>query len=151
MIPLITTLLIALAWLGYETDWVTVRLPYGIEALIAATEVRRPWNHFDWHDWVTGHHHISFTDRNVNVHSKSHVQPICGWDWIRSREHIIPECKVELVHSGVKYNMTIKSPAIIKSVVTALRAKPARPYPKMSYSRNKNGGMRFSPMIPRAV
>ena len=40
---------------------------------------------------------------------------------------------------------------IMKSVVTALRAKPSKSYPKMSYSRNKNGGMRFSPMIPKAV
>ncbi len=146
MIALIATIIMALAWLGYETDWMRVRLPVGVTAPVIELEVRKPWDYFKAKIW-----NPNFKLYPMWLTHPTVMDPICGWDWLENTMHIIPECRIELNHSGVRYNMTIKEPSIMRSVVTALRAKPGKPYPKMSYSKNKNGGMKFSPMIPKVV
>lgn len=144
MIALVVTLILALTWLGYETDWMQVRLSIGVIEVVSNGYKFKSWNELKPYN-------PNFRSYPMWLTHPDNMTPLCGLDWLENTMHIIPECRIELNHSGVKYNMTIKEPAIIKSVVSALRAKPARPYPKISYSRNKNGGMRFSPMIPRAV
>ena len=143
MIALLAIIMMALAWLGYETDWLRVRLPMGIEVPANGHKYKtwdelKPWN-------------PNFKSYPMWLTHPDNMIPLCGRDWLENTMHIIPECRIELNHSGVRYNMTIKEPSIMRSVVTALRAKPGKPYPKMSYSKNKNGGMKFSPMIPKAV
>ncbi len=133
----------ALTWLLYETDWMRVRLPMGIEVpsnghKFKSWDELKPWN-------------PKFSQYPMWLTCPDNMSPLCGLDWLENTMHIIPECRMELNHSGVKYNMTIKEPSIMRSVVTALRANPGKPYPKTSYSRNKNGGMKFSPMIPKVV
>ena len=143
MIALLATILMALNWLLYETDWMRVRLVAGIEVpsnghKFKSWDQLKPWN-------------PNFRQYPMWLTHPDNMVPLCGLAWLENTMHIIPECRIELNHSGVRYNMTIKEAAIMRSVVTALRAKPGKPYPKMSYPRNKNGGMKFSPMIPKAV
>ena len=143
MVALIATILIALTWLGYETDWMRVGLPMGIST---------PINGHKYETWANlKPYNPNFGQYPMWLTHPDNMVPLCGLAWLENTMHIIPECRIELNHSGVRYNMTIKEPSIMRSVVAALRAKPCKPYPKMSYSRNKNGGMKFSPMIPKAV
>ena len=135
MIAILIIIGLTFAWLGYETDWMRVRLPIGqvqiIETIPDIVERYVPWdnwNHCHWPSW------FNFTD------------PICGWEWIKSREHIIPECRLEMTYGGVHHTMTIKDTKIIKLVVTAMKSKP-KPYVyRPLWHRNKAGG--FAVPVP---
>ena len=83
MIATIIILSLAFTWLGYETDWMRIRLVVGIESLPPN------WLLFDWSKW------------------KRYMIPICGWEWIKCHHHPTPEYKIELIAPSSKY--TIKS------------------------------------------
>ena len=85
MIVMIMGLALAFLWLGYESDWMRVRLLVG-------QELSPNWLAFDWSKW------------------KQHIEPICGWDWIQNRYHPIPIYKIELITPTAKY--TIRSQSI---------------------------------------
>ena len=114
---LLTLLVVALEfiWLGYETDWLTVRLAAGpVPAPII--EKRQAWDSFDWTRW------------------KPYLEPICGWDWIKSREHIMPDYHFEFKAYGVSHKITLRQPGarILKEIAVSTLHKPR--------NRKRNGG-----------
>ena len=80
----IAILIGAFAWLGYESDWMRVRLMVG--------DLAPNWLAFDWSKW------------------KQYMEPICGWDWIQNHYHPTPEYKVVLIGEHSKY--TIRSHSV---------------------------------------
>ena len=142
MTGLITIIILALAWLGHETDWMSVRLLIGADTPIVEYQYKT-YKELNLYQ-------LTASQQPMWLSNPYYMEPLCGKDWLENTMHVIPECKIELTHSGVRYNMTIKDPNIMRKVVAGLKAKPAR-QPKITYSRNKNGGMKFSPMIPKPV
>lgn len=116
---------IAFIWLGYETNWLTIRLPYGSLPVIPEPE------RMSWDDIKLKYKPLEF--------SPGVEAPLCGWDWLENTMHVIPESKVYMIHGGVRYSMTIKDPTVIKTVVTAMKTpKPKKVTNRMK--RNKLGG-----------
>lgn len=128
MLATMIIFILSFIWLGFETDWLTIRLPYGAQA--PAIEYER----ISWSDCVTryGAQQVSF----IGV-----TEPLCGWDWLRSNTHPVPEYKVQFSGKGVCYNMTIKDASIIKPVVQAQHVSPYK-MPRLHFSRNKYGGLK---------
>ena len=130
MIALIITGL-AFVWLGYETDWMRVRLRAGELKVKRAgyrvystlskrkclgTAIHKGGN-IEWQ---------KYTDVPVNgdkvydiVVSAGLDNVLCGFDWLdrHCADLVDYEPKVEMLMGGVRYNMTIKQPAIIKDIM----------------------------------
>ena len=122
---------IGFTWLLIETDWMRVRLLVGSikEAPVQNNERYVDWEKaFDFKAWGT-------------LIKGADIDPICGWDWIKNRQHIIPECRIEMVHLGVRHTIVIKDVSVIKDVVKAMRAKPHNGNGHKKFSRNKLGGL----------
>jgi len=140
MILSILTLIPGIIWLLYETEWLRVRLPIGKAA-------EQPQGRYvSWNDienqiqylpdrfkpfWIK-HRVIIKTIRGLNHQILgAAMQPLCGWDWLLNREHIIPEYKIELALDGIHYQMNVKSDSILAEVMRVNRAKhkPTTPKP----------------------
>lgn len=128
----LSIILLAFYWLLRETDYLRVRLPVGCPSISVPPEMRQSW------DIIT--RNTKAKNLNNFVTDPYTYTPLCGFDWLNNREHVIPEYKIELQHGGVKHNMTIKDPSIMKQVVQAMRANP-KPVKTRKLSRNKLGGL----------
>ena len=119
MIPALAIIILALAWLALETDWLRVRLLAGPAAVwVLDAETRAAWDTFDWRGW------------------SGIVEPICGWEWIKQRNHIIPEYRIEFNVYGCRYIWTLEAtPAAAKLLGEAMKlnAKPHK-MPKLPSS-----------------
>lgn len=106
---LVTILIIisALYWLGIESNWLTIRL------LVGADCKRKMWK--DIKPYQSGKNYPFWFKHPDNM------TPLCGWDWLNKRNHIIPEYKIELVQPGYKSTMTIQDESIIKDVFRVYR------------------------------
>lgn len=122
----------AFYWLLRETDYMRVRLPVGCPSISVPPEMRLAWN------IITR----QTKSKNLNnfVTDPEHYSPLCGFNWLNNREHVVPEYKIELQHGGVKHTMTIKDPSVMKQIVSAMRANP-KPIKTRNLSRNKLGGL----------
>lgn len=101
--------ILGLAWLGKETNWLTIRLLVGAEH----TEQRKSWNELG-----AG----SITTRKTDpgwLRWPGNQAPLCGWDWLKNTMHIIPESRIALELNGVRYKMTIKKCDVIKDIMRA--------------------------------
>ena len=137
MIPALAIIILALAWLAHETDWLRVRLLAGPAAVwVLDAETRAAWDTFDWSDWGTrqsgfnnGHYGWLWSLKEWKV-------PICGWEWIKQRNHIIPEYRIEFNVYGCRYIWTLEAtPAAAKLLGEAMKlnAKPHK-MPKLPTS-----------------
>ncbi len=140
MIAALATIILALAWLAHETDRLRVRLLAGPAAVPEPEipEVRAAWDTFDWRSMKF----LTYTQGNGVVWKT----PLCGWDWITGREHIIPEYRVEFAMNGVRHKMHLSaSTAAAKLLGEAMKinARPHKP-PKLPTS-----GIRKSKRIRR--
>lgn len=109
-------------WLGYETNWFTIRLLAGPDLKpctadeIAALRVklfqspgRNPFKHIGGYI-ATGY-----------------AEPICGWEYIRDHQDLTPDYHVELNLGTVKYSMTINhTPAAAGILAEVMRANKIR-------------------------
>ncbi len=86
----------ALTWLLIETDLLCVRLVAGPVAVLEP-EIRAAWDTFDW------------SAMKYKTYQDIWKVPLCGWDWITGREHIIPEYRIEFNIAGCRYKMRLKS------------------------------------------
>ncbi len=144
MIAALIVIALALAWLALETNLLHVRLPMGVSAPLTQ-EVRRPWYTFDWDSWVIDPRSINVRynlEQNPERILKDWKTPLCGWDWITGREHIIPEYDVEFSVAGCRYKMHLNSTdkaAKALSQVMKVNTKKHRPnpLPKLTYKGNK--------------
>ena len=126
MILTILWLIIGLAWLLYETDYMRVRLLTGIEkpvkyaqykAFNSLTKKKLYWS-------VPLLHHGSNAEEPEGVMyevilAPGITEPLCGWNWLDKHcaDLVGFEHKVYLAIAGVKYDMTIKSPSILNEVM----------------------------------
>lgn len=147
MLATLSIIILALAWLARETRCLRVRLLAGPPLLVPEyAEIRAAWDTFDWSDWGTrrsgfsnGHYHWKWATKDWKV-------PICGWEWIKGRNHIIPEYRIEFNVWGCRYTWKLgASSAAAKILGEAMKvnAKPHKP-PKLPSS-----GIRRSKPIRR--
>ena len=120
MIALIGMLILAFAWLGYETDWMRVRLPIGIGAPLnghkfKSWEELKPWGN------------VNFKSYPMWLTHPDNMVPLCGLGWLENTMHIIPEYKVEVKAYGVMNKVTLKEPdsRLLKELATSI-LKPTR-------------------------
>lgn len=144
MITFIISMLIAFAWLGYETDWLRVRLLAGTPCVIkyASYEVynmlkkRNP----KWSD-TTLHTGNNFPEEHTQNGEPQYIViltpgidgVLCGWDWL---DHHVADLvdyqpKVDMTIGNINYHMTIKQPAIIKDI---MRVNKLTKKQKLAYS-----------------
>ena len=143
MIATLTIIILGLAWLAWETDGLRVRLPAG-PALAAAMgrdfevngtfeiEYAR-WDTFDW---------SPMTYKDCLSMDSRWKTPLCGWDWITERDHVVPEYQIEFNIYGCRYTWALNStPEAAKVIGEAMKlnAKPHKPapLPRLSYKGNK--------------
>ena len=126
MIISLTVIVLAFLWLGYETNWMRLRLLY--EEIIPEVEYEyktwkelKPWQ-------VTKQY--PFWVRYPDL-----MAPLCGWDYINNTMHIIPQYKIEIVAFGVRNKITLNNGGdakLLKDIATTtLKATRAQ---KLAYA-----------------
>lgn len=106
MIIPITILVAAFLWLGYETDWMRVRLMVG----------DYPIPELEYVDWLSCFDSLAWDKLTY----RADIDPICGWNWIKGRLHPLPVYKIELYYgNGYRQKITLKNPNgnILKQVI----------------------------------
>ena len=90
----------AFLWLGYETQWLTIRLLVGdLPEPIVEFEYKEWDALWDWGAWG-------------KITKGAHNEPLCGWDWIKNNLQVVPVYKIELYYgNGYRQTMTLKNPA----------------------------------------
>lgn len=129
MIPTIIILLGALYWLLKETDYLRVRLLVGAEskpkyARYKAYNSLTKRKYYDGGTLHEGNNYPEGYSPNGEPEYQIVLNPgidniLCGWDWLNYHvaDMVDYQPKVEMAIGGVRYNMTIKQPAIIKDVM----------------------------------
>ena len=134
MIPTLIWILILFLWLGYETDWFTIRLEsYGYQL---ANKRPKHFADYEAHNSfkksVKNYWNIPILHSGGNCDASQvsevtyHIvldpginEPLCGWDWLDKHcaDLVGFEHKVQLAIAGVRYDMTIKAPSILNEVM----------------------------------
>jgi len=126
---------LAFTWLLYETDYLRVRLLVGhppyppkyarYEAYNIYTRRKPSWN--DKPLYEGGNLPADYSPNGEPCYQVI-LNPgikniLCGWDWLNEHcaDMVDYQPKVEMTMGGVRYNMTIKQPAIIKDIMKANR------------------------------
>jgi len=129
MIPIwfIVTILLSFTWLFYESDWMRIRLPVGAVKKTATFEdwcsmfMRYPAD-FKVHWDGNGEISIDDAPQFVELHKDDFnllsgiESPICGWEWIESRQHPIPQYKIEIIAWGVHHKIRLYDANRMKQV-----------------------------------
>lgn len=113
---------LAFIWLGYETNWMRVRLFVGIAIKTGACcdwklsdsrvtdimkrklydlsfgKARRSWGEFK--DWI---------------------EPLCGWGYAYQYKDFKPEYRIELISEHAKYTMRTESVSILRDAFKVYR------------------------------
>lgn len=136
MIVAITVIALAFTWLIYETDYLRIRLPVGVD-IQPIEYARKSW--LELKPWNTKKNDPMW------LTSPDYMEPLCGRDWLENTMHIIPEYKIELDFGGIKYKMNILEPKVLKDVIKVNTAKhnPIRKPAK------KKGTLAPNPNYPR--
>jgi hypothetical protein len=127
MIPTIIILLGALYWLLRETDYLRVRLLVG-ELAKPKYARYKAYNGFNKRSEYTRLHEGNNYSEGYSPNGEPEyivvLNPgikdvLCGWEWVDKHcaAMVDYQPKVEMQIGGVRYNMTIKQPAIIKDVM----------------------------------
>ena len=87
----------AFMWLGYETDWLTVRLMVGDMPETIIEFEYKDWEEvIDWAAW--------------NKLTYGATTPMC-MDWIKNTPQVVPVYHIELYYgNGYRQNITLKNP-----------------------------------------
>lgn len=115
MIISIAILVAAFIWLGYETDWMRVRL-----------ELYTPCEYGACCSWrlqdtqVTKDMKQTLFDKswskagNAWGYFKDYHPPLCGWGYAYQYREFYPEYKIELISEGYKQTMRTQSIPILR-------------------------------------
>ena len=143
MIPCFIIILLALAWLGYETDWLTVRLLYGAPTA-EPIDLRALW--LDTFNPLIGYNYerllsqprgeATYTDMppfrlqqidmrdyaaELSIGVRYNKEPyLCGIEWLRKHLHGLDTYfpRVELYYgNGYSQKFTLKDPRLMKQVI----------------------------------
>ena len=60
---------------------------------------------------------------NEPLISKTIKEPICGWQWVYQHLHDLDgwQPRIELDYGGVKFNMTVKNPEVLRDIIKAMK------------------------------
>ncbi len=118
-------------WLLYETDWLRVNLmadrakPKYAQFKAYNIMRRRKVNYGDTPIYEGGNLPEGYTPDGEPTYTiilgLGIGGVLCGWDWLNKHcaDLIDYQPKVEMAMGGVRYNMTIKQPAVIKDIMRA--------------------------------
>lgn len=124
MIGLIIWLVICFAWLLYETNFLRVRLPIGIQCEYGAS--------CEWHltdSAVTKDMKRELIDLSLshNGHKlswgvfKDWMSPLCGWGYAYQYRDFRPEYKIELIAPGSHYTFRTDSIPVLRDAFRVYR------------------------------
>ena len=117
MIATIAILTLALYWLLRETDYMRIRLLIG--AWYVPVEYRRAtWDKLKPY-------------KNLPNFMRMHgYDPLCGWDWLKNHEHVLPDYSLYLAINNVRYTMTFGESATdgMLTEVMKVNTKKHKPY-----------------------
>ena len=129
MLATIIIITLALTWLFYETDFMRVRLLVGEPAKpkyarYKAYNALTKRKFYDGRALHEGNNYPEGYSPNGEPEYIVVLNPgidniLCGWEWLNKHcaSMVDYQPKVEMAIGGVRYNMTIKQPAIIKDVM----------------------------------
>lgn len=122
-------LILAFMWLGYETDWMTVRLPRGLAKLPAQTI---EYEYRTWQQLDPRNGHKLTKQYPFWLRFPEHMAPLCGWDYLENTPHIIPQYKIEIKAHGVTNKVTLKEAdsKLLKDLATSI-LKPTKEQRKL--------------------
>lgn len=103
MIGCIIVIVLAFTWLGYESDWMRIRLPVGAISKPRIVEAKLP------------HHRIAELCQTYSLHR--YIEPIGGWRWAWEHQHIVPEYHIELRLNGVTHKFNADRKGIVKEII----------------------------------
>lgn len=111
MIATIILVGLGFAWLLRETNYMTIRLMVGDLPLPEYEYITLDGVYSNI--WSLPVKHQPFWAKHPNA-----MQPLCGMEWLKTREHIVPINKVELYFgNGYRQTFTLKKPELIKEIV----------------------------------
>jgi len=109
---LAAALLPAFIWLGYETNWMTVRL------LVGEFEQAIILEYKTWQEVEISLNRLPVKYQPFWHKFPKNMTPLCGMNWLKNNSHVVPISKVELYFgNGYKQTFTLKKPELIKEIV----------------------------------
>lgn len=119
---ILSILIIAFAWLMYETDWLRVRLPVGL--ICKSGECC---------DWRLSENQV--TSQMINellckwdinkvqraMFDSGHLKPLFGWAFAYQYRNLMPEYKIELIDEHSKYTMRTESMPVLRDAFRVYR------------------------------
>lgn len=121
MISLIT-ILIAFIWLGYETNWLTVRLPIG---LTIETGACCEWRLADSKvtDWMKDSliNKWQLSKISQALFDGDFLQPLFGWGFAYQYQNFEPEYTIELITDRAHYTMRTQSISTLRDAFRVYR------------------------------
>ncbi len=118
----IISLILAFLWLGYETDWLRVRLLAGLgiepgtcsEWKLLNSKVTKDMKRDLIKNW-------QLNKIGNALFSGNHLQPLCGWGFAYQYRNFTPEYKVELITEHSKITMRTKSIPVLRDAFRVYR------------------------------
>ena len=133
MLATLIIIWLSLVWLGYETDWMRVRLPSGVA-------IKPKYARYVAYNKLRG----TQTWRDTTIHSGGNLpadyspngEPeytiilspgikdiLCGWRWLDEHcaDMVDYQPQVFMTVGNIRYTMTIKQPSIIKDIMRVNR------------------------------
>jgi len=102
----------AFIWLGYETNWMTVRL------LVGEFEQAIILEYKTWQEVEISLNRLPVKYQPFWHKFPKNMKPLCGMSWLKNNSHVVPISKVELYFgNGYKQTFTLKKPELIKEIV----------------------------------
>ena len=123
MIPFTIIMMLAFTWLGYETDWMRVRLLRGIDKppIIPCTLIEI--SHLRSRYFNNGFRRSMKNWGSYIAHAIA--EPLCGWEYIRDYGELQPEYTMEVVAYGVRNRIMLKNPGaeLLKDIARSMLHK----------------------------
>ncbi len=111
MIMALFVIVTAFLWLLHETDCLRVRLPVGETEPVK----RESWE-------VLKRIAESIPERQKPYWLKHpESPPICGWNWIETTMHVVPECKIQLISETARYTIRSQNAAALRDAFRVYR------------------------------
>ena len=129
---------LAFAWLGYETDWLRVKLLVGIECAVGGC---CPWRMSDSavteamkdsliNSWESRH---ALNKVQVALLDGGHMTPMCGWGYAFQFRDFRPEYKIELIDEHCHFTMQTANTSVLRDAFRVWR----NPYLKVNVGRGQ--------------
>ena len=102
---------IALVWLMRETNNLKVHL------LVGPYHAPIVYQYEDWETIKTRLENMPRKAMPSYIRLPESYTPLCGWDWLENRQHVIPVNKIQLDFGTRRYDMTVNDPDKLKDII----------------------------------